>query len=73
MGVDGAEGLLEMRRAGAHTLAQDERSSIVFGMPRAAIEMGAAAQVVPAGQIARAVLAHLSGAGEAGGANVAAA
>jgi len=73
MGVDGAEGLLEMRSAGAHTLAQDEGSSIVFGMPRAAIELGAAAQVVPLGQLARAMLAHLSAAGDADGAIVAAA
>lgn len=41
MGKDGAEGLLRMRRAGAHTLAQDEASCVVFGMPREAIALGA--------------------------------
>src|SRR5262249_11127686 len=45
MGKDGADGLLEMRGAGAHTIAQDEESSVVFGMPKAAIEKGAADQV----------------------------
>jgi two-component system chemotaxis response regulator CheB len=47
MGDDGARGLLEMREAGAPTAAQDEASCVVFGMPREAIRMGAAGQVVP--------------------------
>lgn len=47
MGRDGAEGLLAMRRAGAMTLAQDEASSVVFGMPREAIRLGAAERVLP--------------------------
>jgi two-component system chemotaxis response regulator CheB len=38
--------MLELREAGAHTLVQDERTSIVFGMPRAAIELGAACEIV---------------------------
>jgi two-component system chemotaxis response regulator CheB len=47
MGDDGARGLLELRRAGARTAAQDEATSVVFGMPREAIRLGAAADVVP--------------------------
>jgi two-component system chemotaxis response regulator CheB len=50
MGKDGAAGLLALRRAGALTLAQDEASSVIFGMPREAIEMGAAARVLPLDQ-----------------------
>jgi two-component system chemotaxis response regulator CheB len=57
MGEDGARGLLRMRRAGAVTLAQDEGSSVVFGMPRAAIEMGAVDRVLPLGSLAEAALA----------------
>jgi two-component system chemotaxis response regulator CheB len=52
MGADGAEGLLAMRKAGAHTLAQDERSCVVFGMPREAIQRGAAEHVVPLDDVA---------------------
>ena len=55
MGSDGAEGLLAMRRAGAWTLAQDEASCVVFGMPREAIERGAAAKVLPLDRIAAAL------------------
>lgn len=47
MGQDGAAGLLAMKRAGAFTIAQDEESCVVFGMPRSAIEKGAAAKVLP--------------------------
>lgn len=53
MGNDGADGLLNMRRSGAHTIAQDETSSIVFGMPKEAIERGAAEKVVPLSNIAK--------------------
>ena len=52
MGADGAAGLLNMRRAGARTIAQDERSCIVFGMPMEAIKLGAAEQVLPLDKIA---------------------
>lgn len=53
MGADGAQGLLAMARKGAHTIAQDEATCTVFGMPRAAINLGAAAIVAPLGAIAR--------------------
>jgi two-component system chemotaxis response regulator CheB len=46
MGADGADGLLALRKAGAETLAEDEHSCVVFGMPREAIQRGAACQVV---------------------------
>jgi len=56
MGHDGARGLLSMRQAGAHTLAQDEASSAVFGMPRAAISLEAAEQIVPLERLAETAL-----------------
>lgn len=56
MGADGAEGLLAMARAGAPTIAQDEASCTVFGMPRAAIALGAARAVLPLQGIAGQVL-----------------
>jgi len=56
MGDDGAKGLLEMRKAGADTLAQDEETCVVFGMPREAIELGAADRAVPLGDIAAHIL-----------------
>jgi two-component system, chemotaxis family, protein-glutamate methylesterase/glutaminase len=56
MGADGASGLLAMRKAGARTLAQDEPSCVVFGMPREAIRLGAAEQVVNLQQMARKAL-----------------
>jgi len=56
MGSDGAQGLLRMRSAGAHTIAQDESSCVVFGMPREAIALGAADSVVPLNGIAEAIL-----------------
>lgn len=52
MGSDGAAGLLDMRLAGAHTLAQDEASCAVFGMPNEAIRKGAVCEVLPLGKIA---------------------
>ncbi|MBI4858996.1 MAG: chemotaxis response regulator protein-glutamate methylesterase [Candidatus Riflebacteria bacterium] len=56
MGRDGATGLLALRQAGWHTIAQDEQSSIVYGMPRAAAELGAAVEVLPLDDIAAAVV-----------------
>jgi two-component system chemotaxis response regulator CheB len=59
MGRDGAAGLLAMRRAGARTIAQDEASCVVFGMPREAIAMGAADEVVALDDISARILARL--------------
>jgi two-component system chemotaxis response regulator CheB len=56
MGDDGAQGLLEMRRAGAYTVAQDEATSVVFGMPKEAIARGAVDDVLPLERIASAIL-----------------
>jgi two-component system, chemotaxis family, protein-glutamate methylesterase/glutaminase len=56
MGTDGADGLLRMRREGSLTIAQDEATSAVFGMPRAAAERGAASLVLPLAKIAEAVI-----------------
>lgn len=55
MGDDGARGLKEMRDCGAHTIAQDEASCVVFGMPKEAIRLGAAEQVMALEQIASAL------------------
>jgi two-component system chemotaxis response regulator CheB len=55
MGRDGAEGLLAMRRSGARTLAQDRDSSTVYGMPRAALEIGAVDRGTPLSLIASAI------------------
>jgi two-component system chemotaxis response regulator CheB len=63
MGRDGADGLLAMRRAGAHTVAQDEATCVVYGMPKAAVQNGAAGQVLPLYRIAEAVQASLAAAG----------
>jgi two-component system chemotaxis response regulator CheB len=52
MGKDGAAGMLELRQAGAHTIAQDEASCVVFGMPREAIACNAVEEVLPLKQIA---------------------
>jgi two-component system chemotaxis response regulator CheB len=56
MGNDGARGMLAMRETGARTIAQDEATSVVFGMPREAIALGAAEYVEPLPRIAARVL-----------------
>lgn len=60
MGKDGAAGMLEMRRAGAYNFAQDEASCVVFGMPREAIAMGAANEIVSIREMGQRVIAHLA-------------
>ncbi len=66
MGSDGAKGLLRMRDAGAHTIAQNEETCVVFGMPREAIKLGAAAEVLPLGDIALALQHAAVNAGHSG-------
>lgn len=56
MGSDGALGLLKMKEAGARTVVQDEKSCIVFGMPKEAIKLGAADKVVPLNSVSKTVL-----------------
>jgi len=55
MGKDGAEGLLQLKDKGAHTIAQDEASCVVYGMPKAAVQLGAAQRVLPLTSIADAL------------------
>jgi two-component system chemotaxis response regulator CheB len=56
MGRDGADGLLAMRDAGADTVGQDEATALIYGMPRAAYEIGGVAEQLPLPRIARRVL-----------------
>jgi two-component system chemotaxis response regulator CheB len=56
MGADGAEGLKEMKDAGAGTIAQDEKTCVVFGMPKEAIKLGAADKVLPLDHIANEII-----------------
>jgi two-component system chemotaxis response regulator CheB len=58
MGADGADGLLAMRQAGAHTIAQDQRTSVVYGMPAEAAKRGAACEILPLDRVAASLLAH---------------
>ncbi|MBL7688091.1 MAG: chemotaxis response regulator protein-glutamate methylesterase [Bdellovibrionaceae bacterium] len=59
MGKDGAAGLLAMKNAGATTYCQDEKSSVVWGMPKAAYEIGAVKEMLPLGKIAGALITEL--------------
>ena len=61
MGNDGAKGLLNLKQKGARTLAQDEATCVVFGMPRVAIQLGAADLVLPIERMAEAALAFARG------------
>lgn len=60
MGKDGAEGLSRLRSQGWHTIAQDRNSCIVYGMPKAAAELGAAVEILPLGAIAPAIIKQLA-------------
>ncbi len=59
MGKDGARGMLTIRQNGGHTIAQDEASSVVFGMPKEAIKLNAANQIVSLDKISQAIVNHL--------------
>jgi two-component system chemotaxis response regulator CheB len=63
MGDDGAAGLLEMRKAGARTLAQDEESCVVYGMPKEAVALGGVERSIPLGAIGGEIVRQLSAAG----------
>ena len=61
MGDDGVDGLMEMKKEGAATIAQDEPSCVVFGMPKEAVETGAADFTMPLWRIANGVLERVAG------------
>lgn len=67
MGDDGARGLLEMRQAGAATVAQDEGSCVVFGMPKEAIKLAAVDRIMPLDSIAQALISWGMATGRAAG------
>jgi two-component system, chemotaxis family, response regulator WspF len=60
IGRDGALGLLELRQAGWHTIAQDERTSVVYGMPQAATQLGAAVEILPIEKITDSVVYQIN-------------
>jgi len=59
MGRDGAKGLLALRKAGWHTIAQDEKTSVVYGMPKAAAQIDAAKEILPIEKIADAIIKQI--------------
>jgi two-component system response regulator WspF len=59
MGKDGARGLMKLRGRGWHTIAQDEATSVVWSMPKAAIDAGAACEVQPIDRMPNAIIARL--------------
>ena len=61
MGKDGARGLMALRRKGWHTIAQDEPTSVVWSMPKAVIEAGAACEVLPVSRMPAAIASHMAG------------
>jgi two-component system chemotaxis response regulator CheB len=61
MGADGAKGLLAMKESGAHTICEDEKTCVACGMPKEAIRMGAASEIVPLPEISSAMLRALQG------------
>lgn len=66
MGKDGADGLLQMRRRGAWTIAQDQDSCVVYGMPREAVAIGAAAEILPLSEIAAHIVRKMTSLSVAG-------
>ena len=59
MGGDGARGMLAMKQAGAYTIAQDEASCVVFGMPKEAIKLGGVDKILPLSEIPNAIVAYV--------------
>jgi two-component system chemotaxis response regulator CheB len=59
MGADGAKGMLAMKESGAPTLAQDEATCVVYGMPKEAVKLGAVEEIVPLPKIPRAIISML--------------
>jgi two-component system chemotaxis response regulator CheB len=63
MGFDGVEGMREVKRQGGKTIVQDERSCVVYGMPKAIVDAGAADKVAPVDQIARHIVMAMADVG----------
>ena len=61
MGNDGADGLLDMRKAGGYTVAEDESTAVIYGMPAAAVQLGAACEILPLDKIATHIIGLLEG------------
>ncbi len=59
MGDDGAKGLLEMKQAGAATVAQNEETCVVFGMPKEAIALNAADKIIPLGKVPAEIMRYV--------------
>jgi two-component system response regulator WspF len=56
MGADGAQGMLRLKQAGWHTIAQDQSTCVVYGMPKAAVKLNAVTEVLPLDEIAQAII-----------------